>query len=254
MKNTLEEYFAYLKKRKNISENTEISYRRDLRKLMTFLETQGIKNYKMVTSTNLNSYILFLEKEGLSNASISRNIASIKGYFDYLFKQKLMNDCVTEYLESPKIEHKEKKLLTQRDLKLLLEATEGHTLKSLRDQMMLQLLYATGIQTLEMLRLRVADVNLEVGFIRCSVGSKEHMISINEEVRTSLHAYLSKICENYGNTKLCDEQYLFSNIHGKQMSRQGFWKNIKEYARIAGIKEAVTPNIIRHSVAVYGTK
>ena len=129
-----------------MSENTTDSYERDLRKLEHYLSEQGISQVTQITATNLNSYILYLEKEGKKPSTISRCIASMKAFFQYLLKQGILKEDLTEELKSPKIEKKVPEILSTEEVECLLKQTKGSTPKELRDCAMLELLYATGIR------------------------------------------------------------------------------------------------------------
>ena len=147
------EYVEYLKEVKGISLNTEMAYRRDLMKLVRYLDSQGIHEVAQITATNLNSYMLHMEKQKLTNTTISRNVASIKGFFNYLFKKKYIKEDVSEGLTSPKIERREPKSASKEDVEKVLAIPNGKTPKLLRDKAMIELLYSTGIMVEELVSL-----------------------------------------------------------------------------------------------------
>ena len=161
------EYVEYLKEVKGISLNTEMAYRRDLMKLIRYLDAQGIQEVAQITATNLNSYMLHMEKQKLTNTTISRNVASIKGFFNYLFKKKYIKEDVSEGLTSPKIERREPKSASKEDVEKVLAIPSGKTPKLLRDKAMIELLYSTGIMVEELVSLKIQDVNLEIGYLQC---------------------------------------------------------------------------------------
>lgn len=244
----INEFVDYLTNVKRASKNTIASYKRDLVKLNNFLTDSGYGDWKQITSTNLNSYVLMLEKQGMSSATVSRNIASIKAFFLYLLKQDMISEDPSDILKSPKIEKKAPVILTVEEVNLLLEQPSGNAPKDIRDKAMLELLYATGIRVSELIGLKVTDVNLSMSFLQCHDGNKERVIPFTNETREALENYLYKARD-----AMCkgEQDYLFTNCQGVPMTRQGFWKIIKYYSAKAGIKKDITPHTIRHSFAMH---
>lgn len=239
------EYVEYLKNTKRISINTEMAYRRDLMKLARYLNEQGVEKADAITATNLNSYMLHMEKLQLTNTTISRNIASIKGFFNYLFKKKYVQEDVSECLTSPKIERRAPKSAAKEDINKVLAIPDGKTPKILRDKAMIELLYCTGIMVEELVSLRLQDINMELGYVQCHFENNENAYPIDKRSLKSMRAYLKNGREALLKGKTSD--VLFPNISGKKMSRQGFWKILKGYAAKAGIEGSITPSMLRHS-------
>lgn len=245
----IDAFIVYLHNIKKTSGNTEMSYRRDLVKVKNYMEEQGISDVKKITSTNLNSYILYLEKNKFSAATISRNIASLKAFYHYMYKEGMVNEDPAEALHAPKIEKKMPEILSTEEVVRLLEQPSGDSSKEIRDKAMLELLYATGIRVTELITLKLKDVNLQMGYLVCKDGGKERVIPFGNEAKSALVRYL-------GGTRAAmisdaDSEYLFVNCSGQPMSRQGFWKLIKYYAKRAGIVEDITPHTLRHSFAAH---
>ena len=245
MDKTVLDYVEDLKKTKGISVNTEMAYRLDLMKLVRYLADQGIFEVDKITATNLNSYMLYMEKEGLTNTTISRNIASIKGFFAYLIRQGLVKEDISECLTAPRIERRAPKSAAKEDVEKVLSVPNGKTPKLLRDKAMIELLYSTGIMVEELVSLRIQDVNLNVGYLQCHFENNQNAYPIDKQAQKALRAYLKN-----GREKLLkgrESDVLFPNISGRKMSRQGFWKILKGYAAKAGIKGTITPSMLRHS-------
>lgn len=244
----INEFVDYLTNVKRASKNTIASYRRDLIKLKNYLTDTGCEDIVEITSTNLNSYILMIEKQGMSTATVSRNIASIKAFFLYLLKQGILKEDPSDMLKPPKIEKKAPMVLTVEEVSLLLEQPNGLSPKEIRDKAMLEMLYATGIRVSELISLKVQDVNLSMNFLRCHDNNKDRIIPFTNETKEALENYLKNarpaICKN-------DQDILFTNCQGAPMTRQGFWKIIKYYSAKAGIKKDITPHTIRHSFAMH---
>lgn len=242
-------FITYLHNVKKTSANTEMSYQRDLNKFVRFLEEREISDVKKITTTTLNSYILYLERNQFKAATISRNIASIKALYHFMYKEGFVDADISDVLRAPKIEKKLPEIMTQDEVNRLLEQPKGGTPKELRDKAMLELLYATGIRVSELISLNTADVNLQMGFVICRDSNKERVIPFGNQARTALLAYLERgrnaMVDNY------ESEVLFVNCSGQPMSRQGFWKLIKYYAKKAGIDSEITPHTLRHSFAAH---
>ncbi|MCL2254903.1 MAG: site-specific tyrosine recombinase XerD [Lachnospiraceae bacterium] len=253
MEQAINSFISYLHNVKKTSDNTVMSYRRDLKKVNNYMQEQGILDVSEITVTSLNSYVLFLEKNKFSAATISRNIASIKAFYYFMLKEGLIAEDVSDVLKAPRIEKKIPDVLSTVEVINLLEQPSGDSPKELRDKAMLELLYATGIRVTELITLRISDLNLQMGYIICHDNNKntgkERIIPFGNAARSAIVKYLSGGRERM----LIDREtdILFVNCQGQPMSRQGFWKLIKYYAKKAGIKTDITPHTIRHSFAAH---
>lgn len=245
----IQAFIDYLEHIKRASNNTVVSYRRDLMQLETYLGGQGIYEASKVTKTCLNSYILYLERQGKATTTISRVLASIKAFFHYEFSEGNIRRDPAELLKTPKIEKKPPVILTVKEVDAFLQQPDGDSSKEIRDKAMLELLYATGIRVSELIGLKVGDVNLSVGFITCRDGQKERMIPFGRTANQSLCRYMNEARETL--LKNVESEWLFTNCNGKPMSRQGFWKIVKYYGEKAGIREDITPHTLRHSFAAH---
>lgn len=249
MEREVQEYISYLHNVKHTSNNTEMSYKRDLLKVCHFMQERGINSATAVKEQDLKAYIHVLEEQKLAAATVSRNIASIKAFFLYLFSEgKIQNDAAL-CLKAPKIEKKMPEILTMGEVSALLEQANGDSPKEIRDKAMLELLYATGIRVTELISLKVSDVNLPMHFIMCRDPHKERMIPFGTQAHDALERYLGGVRAEMVEDK--SSEILFANCSGKPMSRQGFWKLIKFYAKKAGITADITPHTIRHSFAAH---
>ncbi|MDD3368987.1 MAG: site-specific tyrosine recombinase XerD [Lachnospiraceae bacterium] len=249
MEKEIDTFISYLHNVKKTSTNTELSYHRDLMKVCHFMKEQGITDIHKVTAESLETYISSLEAKNFAAASISRNIASIKAFYHYLYKEDMIEADVSEELKAPKIEKKIPEIMTQDEVVRLLDQPTGDTPKEIRDKAMLELLYATGIRVTELINLQVKDVNLQMNFILCVDANKERVIPFGNAARTALIRYME-----YGREAMIDdkkETVLFTNCSGQPMSRQGFWKLIKYYAKKANITADITPHTLRHSFAAH---
>lgn len=243
----VDSYINYLSEVKRSSNNTISSYKRDLLKMCKFFNGNGIDDVHDVNSTDLNSYISSLNKQGMSTATVSRNIASIKSFFMYLFKNKVIDEDCADKLKAPKIDKKVPEILSIEEINLLLDQPSDRTNKEIRDKAMLELLYATGLRVSELISIKLEDVNLTLSFILCRDNNKERVIPIENAAKSALEYYIKN-----ARPDMCgDSDLLFTNLKGEMMTRQGFWKLIKSYARKAGIDKDITPHMIRHSFAAH---
>ena len=246
MGNLIDSFIEYLKEVKRSSENTVASYRRDLNKLDQYFTSNGI-SLKDVNSTTINTYILRLEKEGMSSATVSRNVASIRSFFTFLLNRGLISSNPTENIKPPKVEKKAPETLSIEEVTLLLEQPVGESNKEIRDKAMLELLYATGMRVTELISIKYQDIDMSMNFVQCIDNGKARIIPFENAAKNALTKYIINV-----RPVMCgDSEYLFTNCKGEQMTRQGFWKIIKLYATRAGINKDITPHMIRHSFAMH---
>ncbi len=245
MEQLIGSYVAYLRDVKHASQNTIQSYNRDLRKMQEYYRANGITDVNDITATSLGSYVLYLENSGMSSATVSRNIASIRSFFLFLLGRGLVKGNPTEQIKPPKVEKKAPDTLTVEEVSLLLQQPKGKSPKEIRDKAMLELLYGTGLRVSELISLKVSDLNLSMDYIECNFGGRSRIIPIENVAKQALTEYL-----NGARSKMVtDSEYLFVNVKGEEMSRQGFWKLLKSYAKKAHIDKDITPHMIRHSFA-----
>lgn len=240
MEHELEKFIEYIKNEKHMSVNTELSYRRDLKKLCQFLHSHGIDTVTRISSTNLTSFILDMEQKGFSPATISRTIAAVKSFVAYLVKEGRIGENVSVVLKAPKVEKKQHTPLSEDEMYLLLTQPDENTSKGIRDKAMLELLYDSKIRVTQLVALKISDVNLKVGYIMCD----EKSLSLGKEAQKSLSRYINEARKSF--VKTHDDMQLFYNCSGSVMSRQGFWKMLKGYAKQAGIQSEITPYTIRN--------
>lgn len=249
MEKLIEDFLEYLHNVKNTSNNTILSYKRDLLKWADYMGSLGIDRIEAVRENELKDFIKYLEVKKFKTSTISRNIASLKAFYHYLYKENLVKEDISRCLHAPKVEKKLPEIMTIEEAVKLVEQPKGDKPKELRDRAMLELLYATGIRVSELIGLKQSDINLNLGCVICKEGGKERMIPFGNTAKKTLQRYLEKgrdaLLVNYG------VEELFVNCSGQAMSRQGFWKIIKYYARLAGIEAEITPHTLRHSFAAH---
>lgn len=248
MEQEIQEFIEYLHNTKNTSLNTEVSYQRDLTKMAAFLEMRDITAAADVREFDLLGYVDYMEKENFASSTISRSVASMRAFFQYLFSRRKIQQSPAENLKSPKVEKRLPEILSIQEVDDLLKQPDLNTPKGIRDKAMLELLYATGMRVSELIHLETDDVNLTFGYVVCQE-NKERIIPIGNVSKDALAVYLEKGRSVF--VKDSSEKSLFTNCSGKAMSRQGFWKMLKGYADEAGISRDITPHTLRHSFAVH---
>ena len=248
MQETIQSFTDYLQTEKKASKNTEVSYQRDLRKLAVFLKEHGIEKPEQMNATVLNSYLLYLEREHFSPATISRSIAAIHMFCQYACQEGIMVSDPSKALQPPRVERKMPEILSIAEVDLLLRQPKTDTPKGIRDKAMLEMLYATGIRVSELIHLKTQDVNLMMGYITCR-DEKERIVPFGGPAKKALEQYLGSARAALMHGR--EDDVLFVNCSGGPMSRQGFWKVLKGYADDAGIKRDIAPHTLRHSFAVH---
>ncbi|MGI6112828.1 MAG: site-specific tyrosine recombinase XerD [Mahellales bacterium] len=245
----LKEFMGYLINQKGVSENTLDSYTRDLKQYIIFLKKQQLSQLKQITKATIISYILFLQKKGNRTTTVSRKLSSIRSFHRFLLYKRYLDQDPTQDLESPKIERRFPNYLTTSEVELLLDQPVLSDIKGIRDKAMLELLYATGIRVSELVELNLSDINMDLGYIKCSKGFKERIIPLGslaiKYIRKYLNTCRTTMIKNPG------EQALFVNCHGSRLTRQGFWKIVKYYTSKAKINKDITPHTLRHSFAMH---
>jgi len=250
MESFVNEFINYLEVERGLAKNTLESYGRDLRQYYSYLHNGKIDAVKQANRATIMTYLEQLQTKGRAVSTISRNLAAIKSFYQFLVRERYLDKDPAANLESPKLEKKLPKILTIAEVEELLKQPNGFLPAGLRDKAMLELLYATGIRVSELINLNISDVNLEMGYIKCyGKGSKERIVPLGSIAAKCVQEYI-----NRGRSRLVrtyDEASLFVNHHGNRLTRQGFWKIIKKYAHEADILKDITPHTLRHSFATH---
>ncbi|MBQ2893753.1 MAG: tyrosine recombinase [Oscillospiraceae bacterium] len=242
-------YENYLSKVKQSSANTIASYMRDIRQFSEWLSASGVANVVDASQLNISQYLTYLEEEGRSAATVSRNLASLKNFYSYVVSTGFLEKTPVVDIHVERGEKKLPQILTGREIELLLAQPVCVDAKGYRDKAMLEVMYATGIRVTELIDLDLDDVNLELGIIKCSSARKSRAIPLYPGALKALSTYIKDIRSSMLATP--DERALFVNVGGQRMSRQGFWKILKHYQTTARIEKEITPHTLRHSFAVH---
>jgi len=240
-------YEVFLLNIKRASENTVASYMRDLRQFSSYALQLGV-SIRDFNSEQIRAYIVHLSETGKSAATISRSVASLRGFYNYLVSTGYIISCPVQDVHVEKKEKKLPQILTNEEVELLLQQPKCTDPKGYRDKAMLEVLYATGIRVSELISLDMEDISLSGEFLRCR-GSKVRIIPLYPAAVRAMSDYINSIRPNLIASP--SERALFVNLSGERMSRQGFWKIIKLYQEKAHIKKDITPHTLRHSFAAH---
>ena len=249
MKDFEKEFEGFLTDSKGVSSNTFESYMRDVSQYVRYLEVNGVSSVCDVDAAALEEYLAYCEQNGKSAATITRILASLRCYYRFLASINVIETNPTAGLRSRPSEKKLPEILTNKEIDLLLAQADPSDAKGCRDKAMLELLYATGIRVSELINLNVDDINYEVGVIRCNGHKGERVIPVYPTALLAVQAYVRRV--RYLTVMNDGEPSLFVNMNGQRLSRQGFWKIIKQYAKQAGIRKDITPHTLRHSFAAH---
>ena len=248
MLDLVQAYENYLSKVKHASANTIASYMRDIRQFASWLNATFESDVIDATQSNISDYLLYQQSDGRSGATISRSLASLKNFYQYLVSSGFLEKTPVTDLHVDRGEKKLPQILTGREIELLLSQPVCVDAKGFRDKAMLEVMYATGMRVTELISLDVDDVNLDLGIIKCNGAKKSRVIPLYPMALRSLSLYLREVRNSMVSDP--DETALFVNIGGARMSRQGFWKILKHYQETAHIEKEITPHTLRHSFAV----
>ena len=244
LKESIEDFLRYLLIYKNYSNNTIESYKEDLLKFNEFFKDKNINN---IDIDDLKRYVKYLNDQELNELSISRNISCIKSFYKYLNIEKIIDNNPSDSLFLPKVRKKLPNTLSEEEVDRLLDI-KLTDMFSYRNKAMLEVLYATGLRVSELVNLKMENIDFEQDIIRTfGKGNKERVIPIGEYAKIYLEKYLNEY--RYQMLKHGNNEYVFLNNHGKNMTRQGFFKIIKSIASDVGINKEISPHILRHSFA-----
>ena len=248
MEKQINNFLSFIRDDKKLSENTLQSYKRDLVQLQEYMDSEKL-NYLKVTPEDMKRYFIHLQTIGKKTSTISRNVASIRSFYQFLVRCKKIKKDPTEKIQSPKVEKRSPTVLTSAEVELLLNQPKDVDLKGIRDKAMLEFAYATGMRVSEIIDLNIEDVNLKDGLVTCKTRTRQRHIPLGSLSLRALADYI----ENSRPILIKDESVkaLFVNTNGKRLTRQGFWKIVKYYKEQAHITKDITPHVLRHSFATH---
>ena len=250
MTELIQEYLNYISVERGLSRNTIDAYARDLQQFAAFLTLAGYDSLAEIHSHTLVEYLRKLQLENLKPSSVTRKLAAIRSFFQYMLRERHLKIDPSVTIDSLKTPQRLPKVLSEKEIDRLLEQPGATTPAKLRDKAMLELMYATGVRVSELVSLKLGDLNMDMGYIRCfGKGSKERIVPMGGSAQNALTDYLDRARPKI--VRRAAEDTLFLNHHGRKMSRQGFWQIIQAAARRVDIKTVVTPHMLRHSFATH---
>lgn len=243
----LEQYIIYLKYNRNYSDHTILNYQSDILEYFDYLKKEYL-NYLDVTYSDLHGLLVYYEKNNQSNRSIRRKISSLKGFYKYLVRSNRISDNPFVYITLPKMEKKLPQYLNYNELVLIFDSMEIDDIFSLRDRLILELLYATGIRVFELVNIEINDISLDQKeIIIFGKGGKERVVYFDDVCLKYLKMYLDRISEI--NKKNCS--YLILNKNGDQITTRGVALIIDKIIQKTSIVKNISPHVLRHTFATH---
>lgn len=251
MRQELQTFIQSLDAERALSRNTLESYTRDLNQFIRYMEEQGVRTLSEVRRGDVSGYMHYLSEQGKAPATVLRCLASLRSFFQYFLRHRLLTEDPSLAVSAPKAVKKVPRTLSVEEVDQFLSSPDTSTPSGMRDKAMLELLYATGMRVTELISLDISSVDTALGFVRCSgQSSGERVIPIGKTAIKYLEKYKQEDRAKLLKGKE-DPAALFVNHLGMRLTRQGFWKILKRRAQAAGIQSELTPHILRHSFAIH---
>ncbi len=250
MKELIDSFLNYLSVERGLSNNTIISYRWDLNSYVDFMINQRIDALSKIAKNDIINFMLAQKDKRISANSIARRLAAIRMFHRFLARERILKSDPTTLIDSPKLWKKIPETLSLNEVDALIAQPDIRDKQGIRDKAILETLYATGMRVSEAVNLKIDNVNLDIGFLRCiGKGNKERVIPLGKKAIASIKRYLEVSRPHILKNKA--SEFLFVNRFGKKISRQSFWKIVKKYAKQARIKKPMKPHTLRHSFATH---
>jgi integrase/recombinase XerD len=238
-------YLLELATTRGLSKHTLDAYARDIGALLA----EGGTDIDSLSTERIASALAAELDRGMSARSTSRRLSAWRGFCRYLVRERVLAEDPTALLDRPATRRKLPKAIGVDPMLRLLEAPSDGDARGIRDRAMLQLMYASGLRVSELCTLRFADFDRQRGIVRVQgKGDKTRLVPVGEEALAAIDRYLAEARGKHATAK---SRTLFVSPQGRALTRQGFWKNVKRYARIAGVTEFVSPHVLRHSFATH---
>ncbi|HEX3204415.1 MAG TPA: site-specific tyrosine recombinase XerD [Nitrospiraceae bacterium] len=246
----IDRYLTDLRIERGLAINTLDAYRHDLHKLQAYLGAGGLRDPGDLTRRTVGRFVDALRRRNLSPASVARTIAGVRGFYQFLLRERLVREDPMQSLETPRKWSRLPKTLTEREIVDLLEQPKGTKAEERRDAAMIEVLYATGLRVSELVNLELSHVNLSIGYVLTTgKGAKQRIVPIGDAARRKLESYLTEARSAL--IKGRESRHVFVTRRGGKMTRQAFWSLLQARARKAGIAKAISPHVLRHSFATH---
>jgi len=247
---TIASFLTHVRVEKGLSSNTVAAYRRDLLKFDAFARKRKV-SLEAVSRDDLVDFLAGLYRQKLESKTVARHLVTLRNFFRFAQIQELIPEDPSVNLESPKIRRNLPGYLRLEEIERLLNQPDVRTPIGLRDRAMLETLYSTGLRVSELIGLRTSDLDAKVGCVRCiGKGDKERIVPVGKKALAIVDKYLRESRPKLLG-KVSGNPALFVNRRGAQLSRVGVWKILSAYGRLAGLRVALTPHMLRHSFATH---
>jgi len=251
MNEYLQQFLTFLRFEKNLSENSIQAYYTDLKRYLSFLDSQNINQVNQIKERHIRRLLQMLSEMGLSSSSLARNLSSIRTFHKFLLAEDILDQDPGENLEGPKIRRHLPDVLSFPEIEKILNSIKLDLRFGIRDRAMIELLYASGLRISELLNLPIREIYFKEGFIRIlGKGSKERLVPTSERALSWIRQYLDQARPSLDRWR-SSQGITFLNVRGKPLSRMGFWKILKGHIRNSGIRKAIHPHTFRHSFATH---
>ena len=254
MESTIHVFLSYLRVERGLAQNTILAYGRDLKRFAEFLRKRHKLGMEDVNREDVVDFLSSLYKEKLDSRSVARYLVSLRGMYKFAMMEEMVSTDPTENLESPKIRSSLPTYLRVEEIDKLLEAPNQATPIGLRDRAMLEVLYSTGLRVSELLNLRVSDIDMRMGCVRCiGKGDKERLVPIGRKALAAVEQYLAQGRPKFARPASSPphSQVLFLTRNGRRLSRVSIWKILHDYGMKLGLRGRLTPHKLRHSFATH---
>jgi len=250
MHELIDAFLDYLSVERALAKNTILAYRADLNLYLDFIKQRGIEILSKSTKHEIVEFMLAQKSTGISPTSISRRLAAIRMFHRFLARERVLKSDPTTLIDSPKLWKKIPDTLSLNEVEALISQPDSRDLQGARDRAILETLYATGMRVSELSTLKINNVNLDIGFLRCTgKGNKERIIPLGKKAIHTINRYLEFSRPHFLKQKT--SEFLFIGRSGVKLSRQSVWKLIKRYAKEAKIKKSIKVHTLRHSFATH---
>jgi integrase/recombinase XerD len=250
MHHLIDEYLNFMAVEKGASRNTIDGYSRDLNRYAAFIDGLKIHDIHEIGTEDLIAYLSRLKSEGLAANSVNRALAALRGFYKYLLREKKLENTPVAHIELARVWMHLPDVLSRGEMSLLLMQPGSATPAAIRDTAMLELVYATGIRASELIGLTLNSINWQVGYlVAMGKGGKERIVPLGRTAYDQVKRYIEEARPLMLKNRQCD--ILFLNRLGKGLTRQGFWKLVKQYAVKANMAKKVHPHTFRHSFATH---
>ncbi|MBE6158128.1 MAG: tyrosine recombinase XerC [Firmicutes bacterium] len=248
MKN-VNSYLEYLKFQKNYSDYTITSYKTDMIEYLEYLDRESI-DYKDVVYSDIRFYLMYLKEEcNDSNSSIDRKLSALRGFYKYLANENIIKSNIFSLVSGPKREKKLPRYFEYNELEELFDACDLNTPLGIRDRLILEMLYATGIRVGELVNIKVKDIDKSVRKILIlGKGNKERIVEYGDYCEEVLGLYLN---EAYSKLNINDSDYLFLNKNGGVLTERGVRYILDQIIKKTSLNKNISPHMIRHSFATH---